>query len=602
MAAYCSFSCEEGNRSCTPNERQCNGDVLQVCSNGVWIYERTCANGCDAENNQCNSENGDSACINNEKRCSGDDLHICSKNTWNFVITCLNGCDAVKKECRAEDVNSPCRDGESHCDGDDLKICIQGKWIQQTCAVGCDPEKAACDNECDPGGSDKNCQAACKSDGKEGYYWAGDRVETVACDIGESCKANGNQVACLKDEDSNCSTGQRRCDGDNLKVCIHGEWIEQRCDGGCNSEKAACNKKCAPGGSDEDCVAVCNTDGNEGYYWAGDRVETVACQTSEVCGIEKDSHDEPSVVCIPLDTGKSCTSESTEKCDSACNADKSEGYYWNSLNNDVSVRKCENSDCVLIGSSVRCKSDVCSGETVSTGGAVGNCCDINTYQSTCTDGHAHALVCWMGAVAQWTCANNSCRPDATASNKIYCEKPVFDSCTAESAQRCNSSCNPDKSEGYYWNATAGVVGKKKCVNNDCVLNGSIVACASELCDGQAVKTGGKVGDCCIAAEYRQTCTDANAHALVCWNNVVTQWDCANDGCRQNSENPDKVICEKPTYDACTAASTERCKPACSIDKSEGYYWSASQNALTVLKCDNNDCIFEGSGVKCKSES
>jgi IgGFc binding protein len=68
------------NSTCTPNSKQCFGNVLQVCNNGIWNDDTICgqednAPYCDPSNLQCQD------CFTGESICGSDgDLHICDEN------------------------------------------------------------------------------------------------------------------------------------------------------------------------------------------------------------------------------------------------------------------------------------------------------------------------------------------------------------------------------------------------------------------------------------------------------------------------------------------------------------------------------------------
>ena len=54
----------------------------------------------------------------------------------------------------------------------------------------------------------------------------------------------------------------------------------------------------------------------------------------------------------------------------------------------------------------------------------------------------------------------------------------------------------------------------------------------------------EVGSPCDKSTFQQVCINGGANALVCWNDVVTKWNCANNDCKANTEKPLQVVCAK----------------------------------------------------------
>ena len=444
------------------------------------------------------------------------------------------------------DDDSSCQNGERRCDGDELSMCAMGKWITQKCANGCDAVQKVCKGEggtstgkeCAPGGADKDCKAACKSDGSEGYYWKGDKVETLKCEGAQKCKVDGNQVGCVAEGASECEGGKSECvDAKTSRVCAFGTWVSMPCDGGCDSTTGDCVDKDCTATSKGLCTPACSADKTEGYMWsaATGKNETVKCDGGKTCSVS-----EGSIVCGSGGSG-------------------SDGE--------------------------------CTGDIVTTGGEVGNCCDSKTYKSTCTDGNAHALVCVKGKVTQWTCANNGCKPMAD-SNRVECKKEEVEasSCNAESTAKCDAACSEDGGKGYYWNVKDNTL-----VTLDCAADG-------EKCfkDGYRVycKTP-TTGEACDPTKDMPTCgeNDTVKYCREKEKEFVVKTDCP-----QCHVEDDTFFCNGDhLLEDCTKDSKEKCKGACDAkDPLLGWWWNSKTNKVDTKTCNKGyECNASKTGwVSC----
>jgi len=102
-----------GGTGCDSGDKKCSGNILQVCSNGNWQNNETCANGCNSTTLACNlfviqsnQTNQTVICNAGEKKCSDDGKNLlsCSNNSW-VSQYCDLGCNSLNKEC-----NSPIKD------------------------------------------------------------------------------------------------------------------------------------------------------------------------------------------------------------------------------------------------------------------------------------------------------------------------------------------------------------------------------------------------------------------------------------------------------------------------------------------------------------
>ena len=301
---------------------------------------------------------------------------------------------------------------------------------------------------------------------------------------------------CSDDDSDSCKTGEKRCDGNNAQICVNGNWSKGTpCADGCDKATCVCREKAPDTGA-------CKTAGEK--RCSGKQLQE--CKDGNWSKLEdcKDSCDEATKAC--KDGGSGTIPKVGSPCDKSTfqqvciNGGANALVCWNDV---VTKWNCANNDCKANAEKplqvICAKGDTqpttCTGEKVTTGGAVGTCCDKDTYQQTCIDGNAHALVCWDGAVTQWNCANNQCSANTEKPLQVVCAK-----------------------------------GESKPTETTCT--------------GEKVTTGGAVGTCCDKDTYQQTCTDGNAHALVCWDGAVKQWNCANNDCKANTEKPLQVVCAK----------------------------------------------------------
>lgn len=436
----------------------------------------------------------------------------------------------------SDDDSDSCKTGEKRCDGNNAQICVNGNWSKGTpCADGCDKATGVC---------------------------------TVP-----PCK----------------TAGEKRCSGKELQECKDGNWSKvEVCTGSCDEATKACVPN--PGGkctatSTSQCTGSCSADKKTGYFWSKEALKTVDCPNADCTDTNG---------YVQCGETPACTATSTERCNVACSADKSVGYYWNGKENKVGERKCPNKDCTIEGTSVKCESGsepTCTGEKVQTGGEEGACCDAATYQVSCINENANALICAKGAVKKWTCKDNIC--SVGSDNKVKCDNPNgtgggsgtgdtdnLEDCTATSNAKCKVACNDDKSVGYYWNGNKSEVGKRECPNKDCIIEGTSVKCAgASTCDQKPVcnEAGNKVTYCSSSSGL----TDKDCPQ--CYVDDDTFW------CNGDQNLPQ-----------CAKGATSKCIGTCLSD-TEGVFWDNNTNAVKDKTCTApKKCNATKSGyVSCK---
>lgn len=440
----------------------------------------------------------------------------------------------------SDDDSDSCKTGEKRCDGNNAQICVNGNWSKGTpCANGCDKATGVC--------KDDNKPKACKT------------------------------------------AGEKRCSGKQLQECKDGNWSKlEDCKDSCDEATKACVPN--PGGkctatSTSQCTGSCSADKKTGYFWSKEALKTVDCPNADCTDTNG---------YVQCGETPACTATSTERCNVACSADKSVGYYWNSEDKKVGERKCPNKDCIVEGTSVKCESDsepTCTGEKVQTGGEEGACCDAATYQVSCINENANALICAKGAVKKWTCKDNIC--SVGSDNKVKCDNPNgtgggsgtgdtdnLEDCTATSNAKCKVACNDDKSVGYYWNGNKSEVGKRECPNKDCIIEGTSVKCAgASTCDQKPVcnEAGNKVTYCSSSSGL----TDKDCPQ--CYVDDDTFW------CNGDQNLP-----------KCAKGATSKCIGTCLSD-TEGVFWDNNTNAVKDKTCTApKKCNATKSGyVSCK---
>ena len=307
---------------------------------------------------------------------------------------------------------------------------------------------------------------------------------------------------CSDDDSDSCKTGEKRCDGNNAQICVNGNWSKGTpCADGCDKATGVCKEK-------DPSTGACTTAGKRCSGKQLQECKDGNWSKLEDCAI---SCDEATKAC-KKDGGSDTIPEVGSPCDKSTfqqvciNGGANALVCWDDV---VKQWNCANNDCKANADKplqvICAKGDTqpttCTGEKVPTGGEEGACCDAATYQVSCINENANALICAKGAVKKWTCKDNIC--SVGSDNKVKCDNP---------------------------NGTGGGSG----------TGGS----QPTTCTGEKVQTGGAVGTCCDKDTYQQTCTDGNAHALVCWDGAVKQWNCANNDCKANTEKPLQVICAK----------------------------------------------------------
>ena len=432
VSTCCAFGCsDDDSDSCKTGEKRCDGNNAQICVNGNWSKGTPCADGCDKATGVCTVPPATCKTAG-EKRCSGKELQECKDGNWSKVEVCKDSCDEATKACK---------DGGS----------------------GTIPEVGSpCDKS--------TFQQVCINGGANALVCWNDVVTKWNC-ANNDCKANAEkplQVICAK--------GTDELPSDVPTTCVKG------------TSKGMCS-------AENNQPYIC---GDNGYYKG--------------------------------------------KCESGTCFACSDGWVG----------------CGATEADVCKTQTTCTGEKVPTGGEEGACCDAATYQVSCINENANALICAKGAVKKWTCKDNIC--SGGSDNKVKCDNP---------------------------NGTGGGSG----------TGGS----QPTTCTGEKVQTGGEEGTCCDAATYQVSCINENANALICAKGAVKKWTCKDNICSVGSDN--KVKCDNPngtgggsdTGKTCDKATTN---PVCNEAGDKVTYCSSS-NELKEKDCPQ--CYVNGSIFWCNGD-
>lgn len=397
---------------------------------------------------------------------------------------------------------------------------------------------------------------------------------------------------CSDDDSDSCKTGEKRCDGNNAQICVNGNWSKGTpCANGCDKATGVCKDDKKP--------EACTTAGEK--RCSGKQLQE--CKDGnwsklEDCAI---SCDEATKAC-KKDGGSDTIPEVGSPCDKSTfqqvciNGGANALVCWDDV---VKQWNCANNDCKANADKplqvICAKGDTqpttCTGEKVQTGGEEGACCDAATYQVSCINENANALICAKGAVKKWTCKDNIC--SVGSDNKVKCDNPNgtgggsgtgdtdnLEDCTATSNAKCKVACNDDKSVGYYWNGNKSEVGKRECPNKDCIIEGTSVKCAgASTCDQKPVcnEAGNKVTYCSSSSGL----TDKDCPQ--CYVDDDTFW------CNGDQNLP-----------KCAKGATSKCIGTCLSD-TEGVFWDNNTNAVKDKTCTApKKCNATKSGyVSCK---
>ena len=173
---------------------------------------------------------------------------------------------------------------------------------------------------------------------------------------------------------------------------------------------------------------------------------------------------------------------------------------------------------------------------VEEGGKTGNVCSSDVYKQTCINGGANALVCRNDKVTQLDCAGG-------------CEDAGYDPAKPLQVKCLEMGGNPGDvcdRNSYTQTCINGGANALVCWNDKVTQWNCAGGCLDAGYDPakplqvKCLEMGGNPGDVCDRNSYTQTCINGGANALVCWNDKVTQWNCAG-GCLDAGYDPAKPL-------------------------------------------------------------
>ena len=473
--------------SCDKNsyEGGCSSDGTKryYCGNDGKLVEKSCNSGtscvvkgnnsstCETTGDVADCEPGGTVYCNKVCKADGSEGYYYSKGEVHIVTCANNDCTTASGKVECGGGSTPSEPGdnpvagascdsssyEGGCSSDGTKRYYcgnDGKLVEKSCNSGTScvvkgNNSSTCESsgevaDCEPGGT-VYCNKVCKADGSEGYYYSKGEVHIVTC-ANNDCTTASGKVEC-----GGGSTPS--VPGDNPVA------------------GASCDKNSYEGG--------CSSDGTKRYYCGNDgKLVEKSCNSGTSCVVkgnnssicEKSGSPEPGDEPV---AGASCDPTTYE---GGCKSDGTKRYYCD-LNKKVLVEKsCSDGyTCTVNGkNSSSCVKTSCSGAQVTTGGVPDkSCCNVGSYQVSCINGNANALICSGGIVKQWECANSQC---SVANNKVTCPNP----------------------------------------------NGG----GSNSCTGSTVTEGGVVGQCCDTENYNPAGCDAYSNSgLRCSNGIIKEWTC-----------------------------------------------------------------------------
>ncbi len=350
-------TCRCNNACATAGETQCNGNVIETCTNNTagcryWAAGTDCAQTgklCDdsAEPAVC-AETCTPACTEGDTRCNNDAVEGCTKvsgcerwvrsvdcaasgqmcseitGTASCYATCQDDCtteDAT--QCGGQYIQTCSRDG-------DADICLE--WTNTTdcaatnptdvCSTAGGTPACVCSDEC-PGAGVKMCD-----DTNTNELW--------------TCAADGDADACLEWKfEADCTQG-----GASTDVCQEAN----------NTAACVCTDECAAGGSrcQGNNLEVCAADGDQDtcLEWKFDTDCTQGGTATDICGI---SGGQAQCLCI-----NECTPADALRCDAnfewlqKCKADGDADSCLEWANEEDCTQLGPNAACSLEGGTAHC--------------------------------------------------------------------------------------------------------------------------------------------------------------------------------------------------------------------------------------------------------
>lgn len=340
-ASECNGSTTDGDNTteeCTDGDYRCSGNDVQVCSDGLWTFYRSCTSDQVCESGACVAADGDSTtdgdtageCSIGETRCNIDKVERCNVDKeWELLEQCGASQECENAKCVTPQgvactLEEGCEDTEEYCledelggeDGHCMPYC--GEETNVVCPAGwqcvknvCEPIEGYCEMEKDcPNNSycakvaNSNsgiCTKYCDLPGencRENYYCETNTASAdyghciilnpacIECSYDDQCGAgkyceiiSGQLSGCCKDSctsDDDCG-GSLNCSPDGR--CVVGTGLQEcdvQCQTGyiCDKTFGECVLNCPACGPNE----CCDEDSAPNCY-------TCTCQNPVACGL-----------------------------------------------------------------------------------------------------------------------------------------------------------------------------------------------------------------------------------------------------------------------------------------------------------------------------
>ncbi len=265
----CAFDDEMYEHNTTKCFVTSDASFLQTCSDGNWINQTPCPVGCNDAQSACSDKK--LSCIENDKSYEHGSIHCsiqqgeavvrtCSNGTWVLEDKCPNGCNTPQTAC--SDLKKSCTYNEIEYENNstlcmtdasqaNVQICRNGAWeITTNCPYGCNSAHSACSDK------EKSCAlnsilfdhgtVRCVSDNNGSHIQTcQDGTWNITSDCPNGCSAT--QTACSDKEKSCTNEGDEYIH--NTVLCFtdsHENSYLQTCNNGTWEKSDDCDYSCAP--------------------------------------------------------------------------------------------------------------------------------------------------------------------------------------------------------------------------------------------------------------------------------------------------------------------------------------------------------------------
>ncbi len=510
------------------SDSESKGNTVQICNGGRWD-KKQCKSGCygsfnedgngsvtcidakgDSKDKVCSSVAGQAAmCISDEKKhvtCIDEDDEINYYATTYCQIGCYSTGDSVG--CGV------CQNGEKKCQDNKILKCENGQWNST-------------DEDCEP------CEAGKTKCEADSYFmcdengWRIQSCDGMGCDSNGCLECTGNETKCESGRLFTCNNGHweegmicplgcddvqcRVCDADEYPKCDENNSNKLTCDDGLDVKEEPCENGCLNGECRE-----CKDDGDKkcegGYY--------------DVC----------------RDGKWKKTQETCEKCDNSTSECRSDGNFYQCMENNWRMTDCNGFGCYSNGC---------------------NECGANDTQECRDDGIVGQYkVCkdhfWGG---EQKCNNEySCNADGSGcgvcqNNTQKCEDGMEFRCNGGgwvenklcgeglgclNGIKCRDCNKPVCADNKFKDCKEGTWGEEVICQNGCATNGNSCNKTAECQYGKyaCIQT---ILNQCSGNDYEplnvtQYCDDATNKTYICSDSGIKIIDCSPSGCDENHSN------------------------------------------------------------------